>query len=80
MTPLVRTQLLLRDDQRMELDKIADQTNRSFSEIVRQFIDEQLRLRKYRQMEQAAELLAADYQAGGSLEMKDLDAEDFLDT
>jgi hypothetical protein len=79
MTSLVRTQLLLRDDQRLELDKIADQTNSSFSEIVRQFIDAQLRQRKYKQMERAAEILFDDYQKGGNLEMSDLDGEDFFD-
>jgi hypothetical protein len=70
---------MLRGDQRAELDKIAVQSNRSFSEVVRQFIDAQLLQRKYKQMQIAADLLMNDYVKGGSLDMRELDGEDFAD-
>lgn len=42
MTLLVRTQLMLRGDQREELTAIHQQTGNSLSEVVREFVDAQL--------------------------------------
>ena len=50
MTLLVRTQLMLRDDQRDELNLIAQSEDSSPSEVVRQFVDAQLRQHRYDQM------------------------------
>lgn len=79
MSDLVRTQILLEKEQRLELDKIAAKEGRSVSELVRILLAAQLRQRKYEEMRHAARELAADYQAGGELtEFTSLDGEDFL--
>jgi Arc/MetJ-type ribon-helix-helix transcriptional regulator len=79
MSDLVRTQILLKKNQRLELDEIAEKEGKSFSEVVRNLIDAQLRQRKYEEMRLAAEQLAADYGQGGELsELTALDGEDFL--
>jgi len=79
MSDLVRTQVLLEKKQRSELDEIASREGRSFSELVRIFLDAQLRQRQYDEMRLAAEQLRADYQEGGELTaMTALDGEDFL--
>jgi hypothetical protein len=79
VTILVRTQLMLRGDQRVELDKIAEQSNSSISEVVRKFVDAQLRQQKYEHMQTAATLLRSEYLKGGNLDMSDLDNEVFVD-
>ncbi len=79
MSDLIRTQILLEKKQRELLDKIAEEEGKSFSELVRSFLDVQLRQRKYDEMRIAAEQLAADYAEGRDLtEMTALDAEDFI--
>ena len=79
MSDLIRTQVLLEKKQRIELDEIATKEGKSFSELVRIFLDAQLRQRRYDEMSLAAEQLAADYQAGGELtDLTSLDGEDFL--
>lgn len=79
MTELVRTQRMLRNDQRVEVEKIAAESKSSFSEVVRQYIDAQLHQHKFELMKLAADLLASDYQKGGCLDMKELEGQDFLD-
>ncbi len=55
MSDFVRTQVLLEKRQRVQLDKIAEDMGISFSELVREFLDAQLRLRTYDEMRRAAE-------------------------
>jgi len=79
MTDTIRTQILLEKKQRMQLDEIAKKTGISFSELVREFLDAQLRVRNYDEMRRAAELLAGDYEQDEDLTaMQGLDGEDFL--
>jgi len=79
MTDYVRTQVLLEKRQRNQLDEIAQNAGISFSELVREFLDAQMRIRTYENMRQAAEQLREDYAIGGSLtEMSALDGEDFM--
>lgn len=73
MYNLVRTQLLLRDDQRAALELIARETNTSLSEVAREFIDAQLSQFKYRKMREAAALLKSDYEKGGAQDGEDFD-------
>ncbi len=54
---MVRTQIIIKEEQRKALKKIAKQENRSISYIIREFLDEQLRLREERGMSKAAKLL-----------------------
>jgi hypothetical protein len=58
---MVRTQIILKENQRKALEKIANQENRSLSDLIREFIDEQLCMREERQMAKAAEFLREDY-------------------
>jgi hypothetical protein len=79
MSDFVRTQILLEKRQRVELDKIATDLGVSFSELVREFLDAQLRLRTRVEMRQAAERLYADYASDEHLtDMTRLDGEDFF--
>ena len=79
MADLVRIQILLDKRQRSELDEIAEKEGKSLSELVRNFLDIQLRERKYDEMRLAAEQLAADYAEDGELtDMTSLDSEDFF--
>jgi hypothetical protein len=79
MTDLVRTQVLLDKKQRDELNEIARKDGKSFSELVRDFLNAELRQRLYNDMQLAAEQLRDSYAAGGELtEMNSLDSEDFI--
>ena len=79
MSDLVRTQLLLEKKQRIQLDKIAEEKGISFSELVREFLDAQLRVRTYEEMRHAAEQLYGDYANDEELTaMTALDGEDFI--
>ncbi len=79
MSELVRAQVLLEKNQRSELDKIATKEGKSFSEVVRNFLNAQLRQRENDEMRLAATQLLADYMEGGELtELTSLDGEDFL--
>lgn len=79
MSDLVRTQILLDKNQRLELDEIATKEGKSFSEVVRNLIEAQLRQRKYEEMRVVAAQLAADYAEGGKLsDLTAMDGEDFL--
>ena len=73
-----RTQILLDPEQRIALARIANEEGRSFSDVARGMIQEQLRLRQKQRMARAAEILLADYTADGELAaFRSLDGEDF---
>jgi hypothetical protein len=73
-----RTQILLDPEQRIALARIADEEGRSFSDVARGMIQEQLRLRQKQQLARAAEILLADYTTDGELAaFRSLDGEDF---
>ncbi len=79
MTEYIRTQILLEKKQRKELDAIAGNAGISFSELVREYLDSQLRIHKYDEMRLAAEQLYSDYTLDKNLtEMTALDGEDFI--
>jgi hypothetical protein len=79
MADYIRTQVLLAKKQRNQLDEIARNAGISFSELVRDFLDAQLRIHTYEDMRHAAEQLCDDYTHDGSLtDMTALDGEDFI--
>lgn len=76
---LQRTQILLEKSQHQILTLIAEEEQRSLSDIVREMIERELRYRQRRQMLLAARELQADYFANPDLtEFTALDADDFL--
>lgn len=76
---LQRTQILLEKYQHQMLVSIADEENRSISDIVREMIDRELRYRQRRQMMLAARELQADYATDPDLtDFNLLDGDDFL--
>lgn len=76
---LQRTQILLEKSQHQILTLIAEEEQRSLSDIVREMIERELRYRQRRQMLLAARELQADYSANSELtEFTVLDADDFL--
>jgi predicted DNA-binding ribbon-helix-helix protein len=58
---MIRTQITLEELQHKTLVQIARQEKRSLSDLVREFLNEQLRLHQQRRLAQAAELLRNDY-------------------
>ena len=79
MTDFIRTQVLLEKKQRIQLDEIAENMGVSFSELVRDFLNAQLRLRTYEEMRRAAEQLYNDYTNDEDLTaMTALDGEEFI--
>jgi hypothetical protein len=79
MANYIRTQILLKKEQRDQLDEIARETGISFSELVRDFIDAQMRIRTYENMQRAAQKLKNDYAKDSNLtEMTALDGVDFI--
>ena len=77
---MVRTQIIIEEEQRKILGKIAKQEKRSISDLIREFIDEQLRLREERQMLRAANLLKKDYVNDKELTVfTALDSEEFYE-
>ena len=73
-----RTQISLEPEQHQALTEIARHEKRSLSDVIRRMIDEQIQARQQRQLEQAAQALLADYQAGAELTaFTALDGEDF---
>lgn len=76
----VRKQIILEKDQSDQLRKIAINEGISFSELVRNFLNAQLRVRIYSEMEVAADALLTDYANDKELtEMTLLDGEDIID-
>ena len=79
MTDYIRTQILLEKKQRLQLDEIAEKEGISFSEVVRNFLNSQLQVHAYREMQRAAELLRDDYTNDSHLtDMTALDSEEFI--
>jgi hypothetical protein len=79
MANYIRMQVLLEKKQRNQLDEIARNAGISFSELVRDFLDAQMRIRTYEDMRRAAEQLCDDYANDGNLtDMTALDGEDFI--
>jgi len=79
MSDLVRTQVLLEKKQRDELSIIAETEGKSLSELIRIFVEAQLRQRRYEEMRSAAEQLLEDYSKDSELtSFTSLDREDFL--
>jgi len=75
----VRKQIILEKEQSDQLRKIAINEGISFSELVRNFLNAQLRARVYSEMEVAADALLADYTNDRELtEMTSLDGEEFI--
>jgi hypothetical protein len=73
-----RTQILLEPKQKQILMKIADQENRSFSELVRELLDEQIEQRQKSKLIAAAQALLVDYTTDEELfAFTALDGEDF---
>jgi len=73
-----RTQILLDPEQRIALARIADEEGRSLSDVAREMIQQQLRLRLKQRMARAAEILLPDYTTDGELAaFTSLDGEDF---
>lgn len=76
---LYRAQILLEKSQHQTLTQIAEEENRSLSEVVREMIDRELRYRQRRQMMLAARELQSDYNTDPTLtEFTSLDTDDFL--
>lgn len=76
---LQRTQILLEKTQHQILTLIAEEENRSISDIVREMIERELRFRERRQMLRAARELQADYATDPDLTaFTELDSDDFL--
>ena len=76
---LQRTQILLEKSQHQQLTLIAEEEQRSLSDVVREMIERELRYRQRRQMLLAARELQSDYTTNPALtEFTALDADDFL--
>jgi hypothetical protein len=58
---MVRTQIILREEQRRAIERLAQEQSSSVSEIVRSMIDAQLRVENERLLRKAAESLRDDY-------------------
>jgi hypothetical protein len=56
-----RTQIILKEEQRRAIERLAKEQARSVSEIVRSMIDAQLRLENERRLRKAADSLRDDY-------------------
>jgi predicted DNA-binding ribbon-helix-helix protein len=73
-----RTQIMLEDEQRRILKEIAEQENRTFSELVREMLDEQIEKRQKATLAVAAQALLDDYLTDKELTaFIALDGEDF---
>ena len=58
---MIRTQIILKEEQRRALERLAQEQARSVSEIVRGMIDAQLRAENERRLRRAADNLREDY-------------------
>ncbi len=64
---LRRTQILFEPALHREILEIAKEENQSFSNVVREMLEEEVRLRKRRQLEKAAKALLHDYETNPEL-------------
>ena len=58
---MIRTQIILKEGQRRALEKLAQEQERSLSEVVRELLDAQLRVENERRLRDAARSLRDDY-------------------
>ena len=58
---MIRTQVILKEGQRQALEKLAKKQGRSVSEVVREMVDEHLRLDRECRLREAALNLRNDY-------------------
>jgi predicted DNA-binding ribbon-helix-helix protein len=73
-----RTQIMLEPEQKQILRKIAEQEERSFSELVREMLDEQIEKHQRSKLAAAAQALLVDYTTDEEmLAFTALDGEDF---
>ena len=73
-----RTQIMLEEEQKQKLMKIAEQRNTSFSELVREMLDDQITQHQKSKLAVAAQALLADYETDEELlAFTALDGEDF---
>ena len=73
-----RTQIMLEPEQKQILKKIADQEERSFSELVREMLDDQIEKHQKSKLVAAAKALLVDYTSDEELlAFTALDSEDF---
>jgi hypothetical protein len=73
-----RTQIMLEPEKKQILMKIADQEDKSFSELVRDMLDEQIEKHKRSKLAAAAQALLVDYTTDEELiAFSALDGEDF---
>jgi len=66
-TQYVRTQILLDPEMRTKLDEIAHREQRSLSDLLREMVRNQLRLRRQQEMADAARALLTDYETDAEL-------------
>jgi predicted CopG family antitoxin len=73
-----RVNIMLREEQREYLAELAEQENKSLSEIIRQLVDEKRQANQSIRLQTAAEALADDYRSNEELTaFNALDGEDF---
>jgi predicted DNA-binding protein len=73
-----RTQIMLEKDQKQILKKFAEKENRSFSELVREMLDQQIEERQNSILAAAAQALLNDYTTYEELTaFTSLDGDDF---
>ena len=73
-----RTQIMLEPEQKLILKNIADQEDRSFSELVREMLDDQIEKHQKSRLADAAQALLVDYSTDEELlAFTALDGEDF---
>ena len=73
-----RTQIMLEDDKKQILKRIAKQDNKSLSALVREMLDEQIKEHQNSQLKYAAQALLMDYKTDEDLlSFASLDGEDF---
>ncbi len=73
-----RTQIMLEEEQKRILTRIAKQENTSFSALVRKMLDEQIKEHQKSDIKSAAQALLMDYKTDEDLlAFTSLDGEDF---
>jgi len=73
-----RTQIMLEEEQKQILKKMSEKENRSFSELVREMLDKQIKTHQKSSLAAAAQALLIDYKTDEDLtSFTALDGEDF---
>jgi len=72
-----RTQIMLEEEQKIILKKMSEKENRSFSELVREMLDKQIKTHQKSSLAAAAQALLIDYKTDEDLtSFTALDGED----